>query len=391
MTFTPSIAPLDASKTVLELTTKPKPVPAPNSPEVASITAYTDHMLLVSWNAKHGWDTPRIVPYGPISLEPGASIFQYATNCYEGMKAFRGFDGRLRLLRPMYNCERMLASATRISLPIFEPEELLKLIKKICSVEAPKWLSKDQAGSALYIRPTMIGTDTSLGVKVPEQALLCIFLTYWPNPYQQVSGVTPKLGSRLLASSGHSVRAWPKGTGEAKIGANYGPALVEHAEARRRGYDQILWLFGPDRHITEAGGSNIFVMWWTSEGVLQLITPPLDEDKLILAGGTRRNLLELSRDMFAVDEENGAARCEVLERKITMFEVQQAADEGRLAAVFVAGTAFWVYPVAEICFNGRDIMVDVGRVPHVAMLRSRLEDIVYGREESSWVDIVEEN
>ncbi|KAL7963530.1 aminotransferase [Trichoderma compactum] len=103
---------------------------------------------------------------------PSASALQYATHCFEGMKVFRGYDGRLRLFRPLYNCERMLKSATRISLPAFDPRELLKLIHKLCKLEALKWLPRDKPGSALYLRPTMIGSDSSLGFKVPEEAQL---------------------------------------------------------------------------------------------------------------------------------------------------------------------------------------------------------------------------
>ncbi|KAL5094344.1 hypothetical protein Trisim1_006934 [Trichoderma cf. simile WF8] len=133
-----SPAPLDASR--LEINAVPNPGPAPDvdDPDVMNVKAFTDRMITASWTEERGWSNPQVVPYGPISLMPSASALQYATQCFEGMKVFRGYDGRLRLFRPLYNCERMLKSATRISLPAFDPRELLKLIHKLCELEAPK-------------------------------------------------------------------------------------------------------------------------------------------------------------------------------------------------------------------------------------------------------------
>lgn len=306
---------------------------------------------------------------------PSESALQYATQCFEGMKVFRGYDGRLRLFRPLYNCERMLKSATRISLPALDPRELLKLICKLCELEAPKWLPKDKPGSVLYLRPTMIGSDSSLGFKVPEEAQLYIFMVYWPAP----NPVTVNAGTRLLASSISAVRAWPRGTGSAKVGGNYGPALAEHGLAKKQGYDQVLWLFGPDHQITEAGAMNISVIWKTLSGAFQMVTPPLDKDGLILAGNTRRSIIELAQDMFSVETASKELQCKVLERKITMSEVEEASSSGRLMSVFVVGTAFWIQEVSEIGFDGGCIKMNIGVTAHVLLLRERMTEIILGR------------
>ncbi|KAK4067787.1 hypothetical protein Trihar35433_6347 [Trichoderma harzianum] len=388
-----SPAPLDASR--LENNAVPNPNPAPDidSPDVMNVKTFTDRMITASWTEERGWSNPQVVPYGPISLMPSASALQYATQCFEGMKVFRGYDGRLRLFRPLYNCERMLKSATRISLPAFDPRELLKLIHKLCELEAPKWLPKDKPGSALYLRPTMIGSDSSLGFKVPEEAQLYIFMVYWPGPkLVTVNGEAAlQEGARLLASSVSAVRAWPGGTGSAKVGGNYGPALAEHGLAKEQGYDQVLWLFGPDRQITEAGATNIFVIWKTPSGALQMATPPLDKDGLILAGNTRRSIIELAQDMFSVKTACKELQCEVLERKITMSEVEEASSSGRLMSIFVVGTAFWIQEVSEIGFNGESIKVNIGVTTHVPLLRERMTEIMFGKRESDWVDIVQES
>ncbi|KAJ3543087.1 hypothetical protein NM208_g3752 [Fusarium decemcellulare] len=390
MTIEQYAAPLDASKLEISELINPKPLPDANSLELKSLKAATDRMIAASWTSQNGWAPPKVVPHGPISLMPSASALQYATQCFEGMKVFRGYDGRLRLFRPLYNCERMLSSATRISLPLFDPKELLKLIHKICALEAPKWLPKDKPGSALYIRPTFIGSDSSLGFKVPDEAQLYIFLMYWPPPKPVIlNGSTAHIGTRLLASPESAVRAWPGGSGAAKVGGNYGSALVQHALAKKEGYDQVLWLYGSDRQITEAGSTNIFFMLKTDSGALEMVTSPLDEDNLILAGNTRRSIIELSREMFNTPSAK-ELRCKVIERRITMSQVEEASRQERLVGIFVVGTAFWIQEVSEISFNGETIKVEMGATSHASLLRERMSDIMYGKEESDWADIVDE-
>ncbi|KAF4459403.1 Branched-chain-amino-acid aminotransferase mitochondrial [Fusarium albosuccineum] len=391
MTIKHFVAPLDASKLEISELVNPKSVPDANSPEIKSLKAATDRMIVASWTSENGWGAPKVVPHSPISLMPSASALQYATQCFEGMKVFRGYDGRLRLFRPLYNCERMLSSATRISLPSFDPKELLKLIHEICALEAPKWLPKDQPGSALYIRPTFIGSDSSLGFKVPDEAQLYIFLMYWlpPKPVV-VNGSVTQAGTRLLASPESAVRAWPGGSGAAKVGGNYGSALVQHALAKKEGYNQVLWLYGPDRQITEAGSTNIFFMLKTDSGALEMVTSPLDEDNLILAGNTRRSIIDLSRAMFDAPVAEKELLCKVIERRITMGQVEEAYHQKKLVGVFVVGTAFWIQEVSEISFNGETIKVEMGATPHVALLRERMSDIIFGKEESDWADIVDE-
>ena len=134
-----------------------------------------------------------------------------------------------------------------------------------------------------------------------------------------------------MASREDAVRAWPGEFGYAKLGANYGPSIIAQGEAKARGFDQVLWLSGKSCDVTEAGVSNFFVIWRTSGGKSQLITAPLD-DKIILDGVTRRSILQLARERLGQD-------LEVVERKYTMREIEDAAQEGRLLEAFAAGTA----------------------------------------------------
>ncbi|KAF2101050.1 branched-chain amino acid aminotransferase II [Rhizodiscina lignyota] len=388
---------IDASLTTITHSTSPRSVPAPDDPAVLQQKTMTDHMLTCQWTSTHGWQTPTIVPYGPLSIMPSSSVLHYATECFEGMKLYRGYDGKLRLFRPTLNAQRMLLSSTRIALPGFDPSELLKLVVKLCAVDGPKWLPKERPGQFLYVRPTMIGNDPALGVQQPKEALFFVILSMFPCMDVLSHPVTgdPR-GIRLLASQEDMVRAWPGGFGYAKVGANYGPSLVAQAEARSRGFDQILWLFGPQCAITEAGASNVFVVWRTREGGLQLVTAPL-HGKIILDGVTRRSVLELARERLPNGwEQGGLDPLEVVEREFTMGEVEEAINEGRLLEAFTCGTAFFVAPIECVSWRGKELSIPCETVDGVcsgkytALIKGWLKGIMYGKERHEWGYVVDE-
>ncbi|KAJ5355340.1 Aminotransferase class IV [Penicillium cataractarum] len=370
---------LKASRLKLSLTTKLKPVPSPDSEDLLAHRVCTDHMIVACWTTQHGWDDPEMVPFAPISLSPTASVLHYSTSCFEGLKVHRGFDDKLRLFRPEYNCARMVASARRVCLPEFNPEELLSLIKKLCEVDGPKWLPKGRHGESLYIRPTLIGSDSSLGFQVPGEALLVILLSYWP------ASTGPSKGLRLPCSDEDAVRSWPGGTGSAKISGNYAPSLPMQGEARRRGFDQVLWLFGSEGYITEAGSANFFTIWRNYEGKLQLVTPPLT-DHLILAGVTRQSILDLAMERFVETARSnyGCEPLEVLEIMLTVSDLQNASRDGSLLSAFVVGTACFMQPVVHVQYGEAGINIPEESVPHVSMMRQWMKDIMFGYEENTW-------
>lgn len=327
-----ALAELDASKLIFTRTTSPRPVPSEATACAGLETICTDHMVTVSWSLSEGWAAPALKPYGPLSLMPTASVLHYATECFEGLKAYRGHDGRLRLFRPDCNAQRFLTSALRISLPGFAPAELEKLILALMAVDGPKWLPRDRPGSFLYLRPALIGTQAALGVAAPKEALLFITASFMPRMDASPGGL------RLHTSPEDMVRAWVGGFGYAKVGANYGPSLLATQEARARGFGQILWLYGPEGYCTEAGASNFFVVWRErGTGKTQIVTAPLD-DRLILDGVTRRSLVQLAKERLG-DE------VDVVERRYTIQEVLEADAEGRLMEAFAAGTAVSLAPV----------------------------------------------
>ncbi|KAL4893557.1 D-aminoacid aminotransferase-like PLP-dependent enzyme [Aspergillus ambiguus] len=228
------------------------------------------------WHSSTGWEAPELKPYGPLAIMPNAptaammaKYVYYAPDC---------------------NAHRMRISVARVALPDVDPHAFVALIEALLEVDADKFLPMSQPGSFLYLRPAMIGMHEGLGPHAPDTAMLFIIATYMPEMGEQPL--------RVMASGDGTIRAWPGGFGYAKVGSNYGPALVPALEARRSGYDQVLWLFGEERWVTECGPSNFFVVWRTREGQLQLVKAPLD-DRMILDGVTRRSILQLVREMLS--------------------------------------------------------------------------------------------
>lgn len=337
-------------------------------PDVSSLVFgkyFTDHMLEIAWNADKGWDKPVISPMHDLQIHPGAKVLHYAIELFEGMKAYRGDDGRLRLFRPDRNMIRMLNTARRVSLPEFDMEEMIKCIKRLIQIDK-EWVPHSNT-SSLYIRPTFIATDPSLGVASTNSALLYVVLCpvgpYFTSGFKPIS---------LLADPQY-VRSWPGGCGALKMGANYAPTIYIQKQAEKLGHQQVLWLYGDDHQLTEVGTMNIFVFMINKNGERELVTPPLDG--LILPGVTRLSLLELAREW---------KEFRVSERSINMAEIIQAHEEKRLLEVFGAGTACVVCPVANISYQNRDYKIPPSDSPLSQRFFKTMSDIHYGRVQHPW-------
>lgn len=175
------------------------------------------------------------------------------------MKAFRGVDGKIRLFRPELNMARMNSSAQRSGLPTFEPEEFINCISRLVSIDQ-EWVPHTESAS-LYIRPTLIGIEPTLGVASSDSALLYTILSpvggYFAG--KQTGGVS------LLADPRYT-RSWPGGVGDRKMGSNYGPTIHVQKEAAKQGFQQVLWLYGDDHQLTEVGTMNVFVLMINERG-----------------------------------------------------------------------------------------------------------------------------
>lgn len=375
MSSTAASAPLDASKLVIHKTENPKQK-LPNEKLVFG-RSFTDHMLEVPWHKTSGWGTPVIKPYGNITLDPSAIVFHYAFELFEGMKAYKDAKGHIRIFRPDKNMIRMNKSASRICLPTFDSEELIKLIGELLKLD--KSFIPDQRGYSLYIRPTMIGTTTGLGVHAPDDALLYVVCSpvgpYYSTGFKAVR----------LEATDYAVRAWPGGVGDKKLGANYAPSVKPQLEAATRGYQQNLWLFGPDKHVTEVGTMNFFVAFQDKNGKKELVTAPLDG--MILEGVTRDSILNLCKEKLDKNEWT------ISERYCSINEIQEKAQKGEVLEAFGSGTAAVVSPVKEIGYDGKHIKIPLLPGEEAGALTKQIAQWIaerqYGIVESDWSRVID--
>ncbi|XP_005364643.1 branched-chain-amino-acid aminotransferase, cytosolic isoform X2 [Microtus ochrogaster] len=335
-------------------------------------TVFTDHMLTVEWSSASGWEKPHIKPFENLSLHPAASALHYGVELFEGLKAFRGVDNKIRLFRPDLNMKRMYRSAVRTTLPVFDEEELLECILQLIQIDR-EWVPYSTSAS-LYIRPTFIGTEPSLGVKKPSKAQLFVILSPVGSYF---SGGT--FNPVSLWANPKYVRAWKGGTGDCKMGGNYGASLLAQCEAAENGCQQVLWLYGKDDQITEVGTMNLFLYWINEDGEEELATPPLDG--IILPGVTRQSIIQLAQQW---------GEFKVCERYLTMDDLTTALEGNRVKEMFGSGTAGIVCPVSGVLYKGQ--MLHIPTMENGPKLASRilekLTDIQYGREESDWTIVL---
>ncbi|THY05676.1 branched-chain-amino-acid aminotransferase [Aureobasidium pullulans] len=368
----PKLTTIDNSQLTITKTTTPKEL-IPND-ELVFGKHFTDHMLSLEWTATDGWQAPRITPYQNLSLDPATCVFHYAFECFEGMKAYKDEKGNIRLFRPDKNMARLNRSSSRIALPKFDQKAMIDLISQF--VKTDERFIPAARGYSLYLRPTMIGTQRTLGVGPPGSALLYVIASpvgpYYPTGFKAVS----------LEATTYAVRAWPGGVGNSKLGANYAPCIVPQMEAASRGFHQNLWLFeeGGEEWVTEVGTMNLFAAIVNKDGKKELMTAPLDGT--ILEGVTRDSILELARERLVPEG------WEVNERRFSVRELAEADKEGRMLEVFGAGTAAVVSPVRNI--GWKNSMINCGLEadkeagPIAQRMKDWIEGIQYGDETHPW-------
>mmetsp|Transcript_25490 Transcript_25490/g.33303 ORF Transcript_25490/g.33303 Transcript_25490/m.33303 type:complete len:410 (+) Transcript_25490:236-1465(+) len=357
---------IDPSQLTIELTDAPREK-IPNA-ELKFGTQFTDHMLEIDWNLSTGWEAPRISKFKNFEISPAASAFHYAIECFEGMKAYKDSEGNIRLFRPDKNLSRLSNSMKRMAMPDLNEEAFLECMSELLHVDST-WIPEEE-GYSLYIRPTAIGTHPFLGVGLSESIKLYVILSpvgpYYPDGFKPVE----------LFADTENVRAWPGGVGNTKVGGNYGPTIHPQLQAGERGYKQILWLFGEDHTVTEVGSMNLFFLIEKKYGNLELVTAPLSRGD-ILPGVTRDSVLTLAREW---------GEFEVSERFITMKELLECDQEGRLLESFGSGTAAIVCPVSVIHYMGHDIELPNGNSigPMAQRFWDEITSIQYGRVEHPW-------
>ncbi len=346
-------------------TSSPKAKPADETLSFGKVL--TDHMFLMNYDEGQGWHSPRIEPYGPLSLDPATSVLHYGQAIFDGLKAFRGDDGQIRLFRADRHAERFNRSARIMCMPEVPVDLVRQSFDALVGVDAD-WVPR-KAGTSLYLRPTIIATDVMLGVHPAHSYLYFLILSPVGSYYKE--GVKPV---RILASDTH-VRAVRGGTGEAKTAANYAQSLSGQQDAAAAGYTQVLYLDGVHRkYLDEVGTMNIMVRIGD-----EVITPPLAGT--ILDGVTRASTLQLMRDWGL----------RVSERPITIDEVMAAGRDGTLKEMWGTGTAAVVSPVGTLGYKGEDVLINGGVTGELTQkLYDSIVGIQYGRTNDAhgWTSVV---
>jgi len=312
---------------------------------------FTDRMFIAEWKVGQGWVDARIEPYAPFSLDPACLVLHYAQEIFEGLKAYKWEDGSIALFRPEMNARRFNLSADRMCMPEVPEELFLKGVEELVKLEAD-WIPSS-AGTSLYIRPTMIAVEAVLGVKPSDHFYFYVILS--PVGAYYAGGFNPV---KIMVEDRY-VRAVQGGTGEAKTGGNYASTLKAGLEAKKKGFDQVLWLDGIERrYIEEVGAMNMFFAYGNS-----VVTAPLEGS--ILNGVTRNSVISLAEDLgFSVEE-----------RKVDIDTIMADILSGRITEAFGSGTAAVITPVGTLCYKEQNISIGGGGV---GTLTRKLYDTLTG-------------
>ena len=237
------------------VTKNPNPGTMPPADKLGFGSVFSDHMFIMDYSGKEGWHDPRIVPFGPLSLSPAASVFHYAGEVFEGLKAYRRKDGKVQLFRHDANVERLNNSAERIGLPLVPADIAMAAIEQLVEVDQA-WVPS-APGTSLYIRPFLFSTDPELSLHGVHQAMFVIILS--PSGSYYAEGLNPV---KIMLET-EDVRAVRGGTGYTKCGGNYAASNRAGDRAMEKCYSQVLWLDGVERkYVEEVGAMNVRPWIW---------------------------------------------------------------------------------------------------------------------------------
>ena len=321
---------------------------------------FTDYMLEVDYEDGE-WKTPEIKPYQPLLLEPSLAAIHYGQAIFEGVKAYKNEAGDVQIFRPYDNYKRFNQSAVRMQMPEVPEDIFMEGMKLLISMDK-NWVPS-QADHSLYIRPFMFSSDEMIGVRPSEKYKFMIILSP-TGPYYSAP-------MRIYVEEQY-VRAVPGGVGYAKAAGNYGAAMFATAEAKKKGYDQVLWTDAYEhKYVQECGTMNVFFIIGNTA-----ITPDLDQGT-ILAGVTRDSVITILREMgFNVEE-----------RPLSIDDVIDALKAGLLYEVFGTGTAATISSIKELRYKDYVMEFDVSNWKTAPEVKKRMNDIRYGKaaDNNAWM------
>lgn len=284
---------------------------------------FTDHMVVCHFNGEE-WEEPEIRPYGKFEIAPGAPVFHYGQALFEGMKAYKDYEGDCFLFRPEENWERFNKSATRLAMPEVPKSIFLNGLHNLVSLDKG-WVQAGM-GNALYLRPFMFANGEFISAKRAHEFTFMIVASPAGDYYK---------GSVKVKVEEEYSRAAKGGTGAVKAAGNYAGAFYPTKLAQDEGYTQLLWTDAATHsYIEESGTMNIMLRFNDT-----LVTPPLTGT--ILPGITRKSILKIAAD-------HGI---KVEERPILVKEMLNGLKDGSLKELFGVGTAVTVSPISAIAYR----------------------------------------
>ena len=351
------------------VTKNPNPGTMPPADKLGFGSVFSDHMFIMDYSGKEGWHDPRIVPFGPLSLSPAASVFHYAGEVFEGLKAYRRKDGKVQLFRHDANVERLNNSAERIGLPLVPADIAMAAIEQMVEVDQA-WVPS-APGTSLYIRPFLFSTDPELSLHGVHQAMFVIILS--PSGSYYAEGLNPV---KIMLET-EDVRAVRGGTGYTKCGGNYAASNRAGDRAMEKGYSQVLWLDGVERkYVEEVGAMNVM---FKIDG--KVVTPALTGS--ILPGITRRSCIQMLKSWGV----------EVEERLVSIDELVEAAQNGKLEEAWGTGTAAVISPIGELCYKDVKYTVNDFKIgPTAQKLYDELTGLQWGDKPDpfGWTKVIGE-
>ena len=313
---------------------------------------FTDHMLEVDFEDGE-WKNAEIKPYQPLLLDPSTAALHYGQAIFEGVKAYKNADGDAFIFRPLDNFKRFNISAERMQMPQVPEEIFMEGMRQLIELDK-NWIPQ-QEDHSLYIRPFMFSSDEMIGVRPSDNYKFMIILSP-TGPYYSAP-------MRIYVEE-HFVRAAPGGVGYAKAAGNYGAAMYATAQAKSKGYDQVLWTDAFEhKYVQECGTMNVFFIIGNTA-----ITPGL-EAGTILAGVTRDSTITLLREMgFNVQE-----------RQLSIDDIIDAHKAGILYEVFGTGTAATISLIKELRYKDYVMEFDVDSWKTAPAVKNQLNAIRYGQ------------
>jgi branched-chain amino acid aminotransferase len=327
-------------------------------------TVFMPQMALARYE-NNEWSQSTLVSSDSIPLHPGAHVLHYSSTCFEGLKAFRHDDGGIYIFRMDQNIKRFKQSSELLSLPAINTSQISSMITELVAKYADQ--TPEPPGS-MYIRPTHIGTEASIGKAAAPSLTSMMYVLLSPVGDYFAGGLKPL---RLLLDD--TGMRCPPHMGMVKSGGNYASALGPILRARSEVQaDQIL--FCPNGEVQETGAANFLLI----DGN-EIITKALDST--FLHGVTRDSVLTLAADMGMTVSERDISVDELLERS------QKAGVEAALS-----GTAAVLTPVGTFIHNNKEYTVGSGEAgAKTLQLRQALNDIQWGKAEDKFNWLVKVN